>query len=70
VETITPDGETGEEKWRGARDRRDGDKDPGGKAMHFAGIAMIIANGGNSRMLQEIVSGEFRGRCSFRPHTA
>jgi glutamate 5-kinase len=31
------------------------------KRCTSAGIAMIIANGGNSRMLQEIVSGEFRG---------
>jgi glutamate 5-kinase len=31
------------------------------KRCTSAGIAMIIANGGNPRVLQEIVSGEFRG---------
>ncbi len=31
------------------------------KRCTSAGIAMIIANGGNPRVLQEVVSGEFRG---------
>ena len=62
VETITPRME------RQAK-QSGGELGTGGMATKIqaarrctsAGIAMIIANGGNPRVLQEIVSGEFRG---------
>ncbi|HEX7574572.1 MAG TPA: glutamate 5-kinase [Bacteroidota bacterium] len=62
VETITPRMERQAKKSGGALGTGGMvTKIQAAKRCTSAGIAMIIANGGNPRVLQEIVSGEFRG---------
>jgi len=62
VETITPRIEKQAKKSRGGSGTGGmATKIQAAKRCTSAGIAMIIANGGNPRVLQEIVSGEFRG---------
>lgn len=62
VETITPRMERQAKKSGGALGTGGmATKIQAAKRCTSAGIAMIIANGGNPRVLEEIVSGEFRG---------
>jgi glutamate 5-kinase len=62
VETITPKMERQAKRSGGALGTGGmATKIQAAKRCASAGIATIIANGGNPRMLQEIVSGEFRG---------